>query len=251
MLTDRQLNVLDKVIEKYVQLAKPIGSSLIAGEFGFSASPATIRTEMGELEKKGYLTHKHTSGGRVPTDKAYRHFVNKIVSRDLNPSDRNKEAIKQAISRSKPDPYDINKNVADTLSDLSESLVITNISERDDFYKRGLSALFEMPEFREFDRIFRFTSFFEEFDRMFDRMEQEFFGGPGLNQVLKNFNIFIGSENPLRSIKNETMICAQYDLPSEHRGSLTLIGPTRMDYKKNISLVKFAAEELNKLSKSI
>lgn len=252
MLSNRQLNLLDFIIREYINSAKPVGSALVSKKSGFKLSPATIRNEMNELEGMNLLSHLHTSGGRVPTDKAYRLFVEDLIrNSDLEPEAEHKRKIRYAIHNSADDIRELNKSVADVLSDISENLVITNIEESDDFYKTGLSSLFEMPEFKKIDKIFRLTSFFDEFDKIFNRIEKEFFGGHfGIN-LPDNFNIFIGRENSVSNIKDETVMCVKYNLPGQYIGSLTLIGPTRMDYEKNISLIKYATEELNKLAKSI
>ncbi len=71
-LTDRERQVLEAVIETYVQTAEPAGSRTIAQRHQLGLSPATIRNTMSDLEAKGYLYHPHTSAGRIPTDLAYR-----------------------------------------------------------------------------------------------------------------------------------------------------------------------------------
>lgn len=78
-LSDREREVLEAVIRAYVETAEPAGSKALATRFDLGVSSATIRNTMAELESKGYLTHPHTSAGRVPTDLAYRFFVDRIV----------------------------------------------------------------------------------------------------------------------------------------------------------------------------
>jgi heat-inducible transcriptional repressor len=78
-LTDRERQVLEAVIETYVATAEPAGSRTIAKRFGLALSAATIRNTMSDLEEKGYLYHPHTSAGRVPTDRAYRVYVNSLM----------------------------------------------------------------------------------------------------------------------------------------------------------------------------
>jgi len=155
-ISKRQLGVLDFIIKEHVKTAKPVGSALIAKKAGFKLSPATLRNEMGELEKAGYLAQLHTSGGRVPTDKAYRYYVNSLLEtkKSLNLETGYKKKIKDALSETPPDPREINKVVARVLSNLSGSLVITGISteflrglkhreettpsQDQDFFKKGL-----------------------------------------------------------------------------------------------------------------
>lgn len=251
MLTERQEKLLNIIIDNYIRTAEPVSSKILVKSRFFDLSSATLRNEMHDLENSGFLTQLHTSGGRVPTDIGYRFYVdNLMLSGDfgINP------ALQKKVDTVLTGNYgarDLNKIVAQLLSDLSDSIVITGIAEEDDFYKTGLASLFELPEFREIDKIFKLTTFFDEFDRMFDQIEKEFFGIPRGNPGLNNINIFIGRENSYPAIKDETVVTAKYNLPNHLVGSLTLIGPIRMDYRKNIGLVRYTTHKLNQLARNI
>lgn len=78
-LSDRERSVLEAVVRTYVETAEPAGSRTLTRRYNFGVSPATIRNTMADLEDDGYLTHPHTSAGRVPTDLAYRFFVDSVV----------------------------------------------------------------------------------------------------------------------------------------------------------------------------
>src|SRR5213083_2273115 len=78
-LNERERQVLEAVIETYVETAEPAGSRTIARKFGHTLSAATIRNTMSDLEEKGYLYHPHTSASRIPTDLAYRVYVNSLM----------------------------------------------------------------------------------------------------------------------------------------------------------------------------
>jgi len=78
MLDDRKLDVLRAVVVDYVQSHEPVGSRALVERHRLNVSPATIRNDMAALEDEGYLTQPHTSAGRVPTDKGYRLFVDKL-----------------------------------------------------------------------------------------------------------------------------------------------------------------------------
>jgi len=78
-LSDRERQVLEAVIETYVQTAEPAGSRTISKRHQLGLSPATIRNTMSDLEEKGYLYHPHTSAGRIPTDLAYRVYVDYLM----------------------------------------------------------------------------------------------------------------------------------------------------------------------------
>ncbi len=87
-LTERERQVLEAVIETYVQTAEPAGSRTIARQLGLALSAATIRNTMSDLEEKGYLYHPHTSAGRIPTDLAYRVYVDSLMHlRAVTPSE--------------------------------------------------------------------------------------------------------------------------------------------------------------------
>jgi len=78
-LNERQLQVLEAVIESYVRTAEPAGSRTISRLSGLGLSPASIRNIMSDLEDLGYLYHPHTSAGRIPTDRAYRLYVDAMM----------------------------------------------------------------------------------------------------------------------------------------------------------------------------
>jgi heat-inducible transcriptional repressor len=78
-LTERERRILEAVIQSYVETAEPAGSRTLARRFGLGVSPATIRNTLSDLEEKGYLFHPHTSAGRIPTDRAYRMYVDSLV----------------------------------------------------------------------------------------------------------------------------------------------------------------------------
>lgn len=88
-LSERKLKILQAIISDYVRSAEPVGSRTLSRKFDLGISPATIRNEMSDLEEMGYLTHPHTSAGRVPSDKAYRLYVNSLMPKqELTPQEK-------------------------------------------------------------------------------------------------------------------------------------------------------------------
>ncbi len=92
-LTERELQVLEAVVRAYVERAEPAGSRTISRDYGLEVSPATVRNTMSDLEAKGYLNHPHASAGRVPTDRAYRYFVDRL----MQPTDLSVEEEAQLV----------------------------------------------------------------------------------------------------------------------------------------------------------
>jgi heat-inducible transcriptional repressor len=80
VLDDRKLEVLRAIVEDFVSTSEPVGSKSLAERHGLGVSPATVRNDMAALEDEGYITHPHTSAGRIPTDRGYRLFVDRLSS---------------------------------------------------------------------------------------------------------------------------------------------------------------------------
>src|ERR687888_366084 len=90
-LTPRRQRILRHIVEEYVAIAQPVASDLIARKYESELSSATVRNEMAALEEAGLITQPHTSAGRVPTDRGYRHFVEWLMQQDggvLTPYER-------------------------------------------------------------------------------------------------------------------------------------------------------------------
>lgn len=92
-MDDRKAAILKALIEEYIETGQPVGSTTVARGAALGVSSATIRNEMAILEREGFVTHPHTSAGRVPTDKGYRHFVDHLSrQKDLQPAARQEVA---------------------------------------------------------------------------------------------------------------------------------------------------------------
>lgn len=101
-LTPRQQAILGLVVRQYISTATPVSSRAIVEAYGLSISSATVRNEMAHLEKLGYLTHPHTSAGRVPTDKGYRYFVERLLGEtELPPAER--RTIRHQFYQARPE----------------------------------------------------------------------------------------------------------------------------------------------------
>ena len=93
-LSERQNTILRHVIEAHIETTQPVGSRYLSEKYAWSFSPATIRHEMGVLEEIGYLTHPHTSSGRIPTDHGYRFYLDHTSFED----DLTEEPFSQAAA---------------------------------------------------------------------------------------------------------------------------------------------------------
>ena len=122
-LDARKAAILRTVVTGYVETAQPVGSSQVARESAVEVSPATIRADMAVLEREGYLTHPHTSAGRIPTDKGYRFFVDHLES--LVPLGFAKqEQVHDFFSRAHGELERMLKDTSRLLSELTDSAAV-------------------------------------------------------------------------------------------------------------------------------
>jgi len=120
-LSERELRVLEAVVQTYIETAEPTGSQTIARKFGLGVSPATIRSTMSELEDKGYLFHPHTSAGRIPTDRAYRVYVDAIM-RLSPPSHEQQDTLRAELVGNRSAVEEILRRAAQVLGVLTQEL---------------------------------------------------------------------------------------------------------------------------------
>jgi len=113
--------VLEAVIQTYVATAQPAGSRQLARRFNFGVSPATIRNTMSDLEEKGYLFHPHTSAGRVPTDVAYRAYVDTILPAQAF-TNQDRDQLAQEISSGGSAVETILRRAAQSLGIITQEL---------------------------------------------------------------------------------------------------------------------------------
>lgn len=97
-LSERKLRILQAIVRDFIRFAEPIGSRTLSRKYDMGISPATIRNEMSDLEEMGFLTHPHTSAGRVPSDKAYRLYVNELMKKYEIPEDE-KQIIAEKLRK--------------------------------------------------------------------------------------------------------------------------------------------------------
>ena len=120
-LNDRERQVLEAVIRSYVETAEPAGSRTLSRRFGLGVSAATIRNTMSDLEEKGFLFHPHTSAGRVPTDRAYRLYVDSLLRLRPLPTPE-AERLAEEIGTGRSAIETILRRAAQTLGVLTQEL---------------------------------------------------------------------------------------------------------------------------------
>ncbi len=122
MLEERKAAILKAVVEEYIQTAQPVGSGHVANAPGVRVSPATVRNELVQLEKQGYLQQPHTSAGRVPTDKGYRFFVDSLDMPTLGQAQS--EVVKSFFDHSHGELERLLSETTSLLADLTDCAAV-------------------------------------------------------------------------------------------------------------------------------
>jgi len=117
-LNARQQKILQSIVEEYIDTAEPVSSGNILKKGNLKCSSATIRNEMADLEKCGFLEQPHTSSGRVPSEKGYRYYVDKLVRED-NITRREMEYVKSKLEQEVTDLEELTRIATTTLSEIT------------------------------------------------------------------------------------------------------------------------------------
>lgn len=126
MLTDRKLKVLEAIISDFISSAQPVGSRTIAKKYLVGISPATIRNEMADLEELGYLFQPHTSAGRIPSDLAYRHFVDQVTV-IMSSGIRDMRAVHSSLYTNVIEPEELAKRAVKLLSEKTSCVAVVSL----------------------------------------------------------------------------------------------------------------------------
>ena len=124
MLDDRKKKVLQAIVEEYINTAEPVSSNALKNHYGLDCSSATIRNEMADLEKKGYLDKTHTSSGRVPSEKGYRYYVDELLNDD-NISLEDIKYISDKLETKVNEIEDLTRVAANTISEVTHYTTIS------------------------------------------------------------------------------------------------------------------------------
>jgi len=332
MLTEREERILKIIVGEFISTAMPVGSENVARKHELGISPATIRNEMASLEEGGYITHPHTSAGRIPSDKGYRYYVEALMEEmELPPAEqrtirhlfhqvetdmeegvqlaaailsrvvRNLALVtfpKAALSRLRHTelvliqeflallivvlheaklkkqivPLDQTASQEELstianklnaafegmsswqiaakrleLSPLEEQVVriLMRILEAEDQqkyedpYLDGLRHLLSQPEFAHSERMLR----------VMDMLEDKILSKSILTQAIAEgtVHVVIGEENTQESLRNFSLVLTRYGVQGEATGIIGVVGPTRMQYGRSISSVRYLGTLMSEL----
>lgn len=332
MLDNRKKRILQAIVDEYINTAEPVSSNAIVKRYGLNISSATVRNDMAELEKIGYLDKPHTSAGRVPSAKGYRFYVDELI-KDDDISIEEIEYIQSKLQTKVNAIEDLTKIATDTLSEIThytsvsvgakaksqqieeikfillgdrmlmgviltdsgiikETIIKFNenitqeqvetlnilfnnklkgqpleiidkpleeyifsemndsinvikpilkemkrvINEEKDFYLEGANRVFDLPEFNSLEVAKNFLHILDTKELVLDVLD---------NGFAKDINIYIGDENQNEELKDFSIVTFNHCIGNKPVGTIGIIGPTRMNYSKVISVMKYINKKLN------
>lgn len=331
-MDDRKKRILQAIIEEYINTAEPVSSASIVNKYGLELSSATIRNEMADLEKVGFIEKPHTSSGRVPSAKGYRLYVDELLN-DRNISIAEIKYIQSKLMDKVNEIKDLTKIATSTISEVThyttvavgpksrtqnieeikfvslgtrmlmaviltdtgiikETIIkfnqdITNeqvetlnfifnnklkgkpldsidkpleeyifshmnyslevikpimahlnriINAEEEIYMEGANKAFELPEFKSLDVAKNFINVIDRKEIVADLLNTGF---------ANDINVYIGNENENEQLKDFSIVTFKHRYKNRDLGTIGIIGPTRMDYSKVISVMKYISKKLN------
>ncbi|MBU3735047.1 MAG: heat-inducible transcriptional repressor HrcA [Candidatus Planktophila sp.] len=231
-MSSRRLEILRAIVDEYVATQEPVGSKAIAERHGLGISPATIRNEMAVLEDEGLITQPHTSAGRIPTDRGYRVFVDKLATvKPLSSAER--RAIETFLEGSH-DLEELLKKSAKLLADITKQVaVVTYPILGDNREKMAISGTANLARSAE-DLGTTLSPILEALEEQVVLMKL-------LNEAHSTVHVRIGSEQLDSNLQSTSLVTVGYGLANSPLGGLGVMGPTRMDYAGSMAAVDAVA----------
>lgn len=230
----RKRAVLAATINQYIQDAEPVSSEQIARIFDLS--PATIRNIFVALEKDGYITHPYTSGGRVPTKKGYRYYVDFLLEQ-MQFLEDDKERIDHEYPHRHYALENILEKTSDVISAVTHYAGIASFLEWDTkFFYKGVSLILEQPEFHDYAKVRLLIRMLEERQRFLDVINRDF---------EKKVTVYIGDETGCPEMDGCALVVSSYRIKNKPVGRVAALGPARMEYQRIIPTMEYISDVLS------
>ncbi|MBT3690099.1 hypothetical protein HOE31_02460 [bacterium] len=225
-MDSRKSALLSQIIKQHIKTAQPIGSKLVLEKSKIDVSPATVRNDMATLEKDGYIAQPYTSAGRIPTEKGYKYYLDNFLK---FPSLNNKEIKILVDTLKKYDEESLEltaKAMGRRLADLSRCTILIGF-DPDHVYYTGVANLLRKPEFINPERMYDLGLVIDHLDKVMNQIFDE----------IDDTVIKIGENNPFDGK------CSVILTPFT-KGIFGILGPMRMDYEHNLSLINFIKQNV-------
>lgn len=235
-LTTRQIDILKNIVKEFIDSAVAVGSETLEKKYDLGVSPATIRNEMADMTKLGYLSKPHSSAGRIPTSKAIKFYINELM-KEKEMSVAEEVEAKEQIWDMRSGREKFLREVTKNLAAKTHSLAVTFTDEGDVFYA-GYSNILEMPEFYDIDITKNLLAILDNtstFDRITKKLEGE-------------CAVFLEDDFDEATMRPYGFVFVRFHTKADHNGSIGVIGPTRMQYDLVIPTVRYFGNLLGEVA---
>jgi len=237
-ISPRQADLLYAIISEFIETGEAVGSISLQRSLNIDLSPATIRSEMADLVSLGYLFQKTLSAGRMPTTRGLRFFVNKLI--ELDNFERLDEQVQQDIEKINKYKRDLSKLLRETIELLSVHSSMTAVAVvNDEPFYAGLSNLVSIPEFKDHNNLKNILNILEDYYTLSEIMNR----GNTDNDV----NVLIGDETGRDSFLPYAIVFSEIRVSEKRSGYVALLGPSRMQYKLALPLIKVTSDAIRRI----
>ncbi|MBF0485556.1 MAG: hypothetical protein HQL16_03470 [Candidatus Omnitrophica bacterium] len=228
--------VLGLVVRHYIQTVSPVSSAFIADEYEEEVSSATIRNILAELESDGYLTHPHTSAGRLPTERGYRYYVD-FLMHEMNLLEEERLQVQQEYRAGIAELQFLLEKTTEIVSDLTHCASIVTLDGVPSAYIcRGLSYIAHDVGISNIEKMAQILKALEEKERIIEVIQRD---------IHKRIKIYIGQETACNEFDSCALAVSKFEMRRGPTGRIAVLGPTRMDYERVVSALEYVSEVLH------
>lgn len=227
-LSARQVQILRAVIQEFIDTAESVGSDTIDRKYAIGVSPATIRNEMVQLTKQGYLRKEHSSAGRIPTPQALKLYVNELMKeKELSVADE--VSAKEKIWHTRREIDQLLSEISKVMAEKSHALGISMMNHNR-VYHSGYANLLNMPEFYDIQVMRQVLQLIEEISAL----DEIFSSATSENPI----HVIYGQEMGNKNLESVGMIFTDFSARGQSC-RIGVIGSSRFDYPYIIPMMKY------------
>lgn len=229
--------ILAITIDHYIESVTPVSSKYIAGRYPEELSTATIRNVLAELEQEGFLTHPHTSAGRIPTQMGYRYYVDHLM-KEIKLLEDEKGRIKEEYKKQSLELDALLEKTSQVISDVTQYTSIISVDGwGNKLICHGTNYVVNYPDYQDVQKIKRILTALDEKERLLKVINQD---------LQKRVDILIGQEISCEEIEDCSLVISQYQT-KEGTGRMAVLGPTRMDYNRVVSALEYFSQLMKEI----
>lgn len=238
-LTARQTQILKALIDEYIETAEPVGSEALEKKYGFGVSPATIRNEMAQLKRLGYLRQPHTSAGRVPSPDAMKFYIDQLMEeKQMSITDEVK--AKEEVWDVRDDVDDLIKEATHALAQRTNALAVS-MTDEGKMWHSGYANILMNPEFSDLEITTTLFSLIEEANKMQKIFLETMTGSAPVE-------IVFGEDLDFLNLK-VVSFCGSRFRVGDRNGAIGVVGPARLKYPTVVPVLRYFSNLIQEVAK--